>query len=81
MEMSERGGPLPSENSQTMQVVGKKAPGEREVPGSIYCLFSSWIRLLRVGGRGIQEEEKTGHCSETYHDGLFCSIKPTISKV
>ena len=24
MEMSERGGPLPSENSQTMQVVGKK---------------------------------------------------------
>lgn len=53
MEMSERGGPLPSENSQTVQVVGKKTPGEREVPGSIYCLFSSWFTLNQAfKGRG-----------------------------
>ena len=40
MEMSERG-PLPSENSQTVWVVGKKTPGEKEVTGSMYCLLSS----------------------------------------
>ena len=79
-------GPLPLENSQTMQAVrkedtleGGKGWNKKHVlsPFKLIQVESSiwwWGRArIRVG---IQEEEKTGHCSETSQYGLFCSTKP-----
>lgn len=43
--MSERGGPLPSENSQTMQVVGKKTPGRK---GGTRKHILSLFKLIQV---------------------------------
>lgn len=41
-----------------------------QVESSIWWWGRARIRV------GIQEEEKTGHCSETSQYGLFCSTKP-----